>query len=297
MRQLTPGVRNVMHMRAAGRVAAAHAGGGELAARDAAGRFVSPAANGGAEAMARMSIGMSPEQKRWVDQEASGGACRSRSSCASCSTGPSRARVRSTRARAATSRPTARSAMSPVSAGMSRRGAARVPRTRPTPAIPRRRRGAARACPRSRWSGRRRTRPAPAPGVRMPVRTRTPIPTTPTPRRSRGRRGCRPTAPCRTPSRSGSRATRRGRRWATPRRGAARRTPPASRRRRCRRDEFRHLCSLPSRSCSLVARGGRARCFLRTIGGISYVGSDASRGRRRAFRPWADSLLRGPIRR
>ena len=71
MRQLTPGVRNVMHMRAAGRPAAADAaGGGELAARDAASRFVSSAANGGAEAMARMRIGLSPEQKRWVDQEA-----------------------------------------------------------------------------------------------------------------------------------------------------------------------------------------------------------------------------------
>ena len=72
MRQLTPGVRNVMHMRAAERAAAPDAGGAraDLVGRDAAGRFVAGGANGGAAAMSRMKIGLSPEQKRWVEQEA-----------------------------------------------------------------------------------------------------------------------------------------------------------------------------------------------------------------------------------
>ena len=42
----------------------------ELVGRDAGGRFVGAGGNGSAEAMARMKIGLSQEQKRWVENEA-----------------------------------------------------------------------------------------------------------------------------------------------------------------------------------------------------------------------------------
>ena len=87
MGQLTNGVRNVMHMRAAERADVSrgtgpptelvgHDGGRDagrdvgLAGRDAAGRFIRSDSTGAAEAMARMKIGLSPEQKRWVETEA-----------------------------------------------------------------------------------------------------------------------------------------------------------------------------------------------------------------------------------
>ena len=70
MKQVTPGVRNVMHM---GRRQAGQDAGGsrpELVGRDAGGRFVGAGGNGSAEAMARMKIGLTPDQREWVDNEA-----------------------------------------------------------------------------------------------------------------------------------------------------------------------------------------------------------------------------------
>ena len=70
MKQVTPGVRNVMHM---GRRQAGQDAGGsrpELVGRDAGGRFVGAGGNGSAEAMARMKIALSPAQRQWVDTEA-----------------------------------------------------------------------------------------------------------------------------------------------------------------------------------------------------------------------------------
>ena len=70
MKQLTHGVRNVMHM------AERQVGGGaagsrpELVGRDAGGRFIGNGGNGSADAMARMRIGLSPAQRRWVEDEA-----------------------------------------------------------------------------------------------------------------------------------------------------------------------------------------------------------------------------------
>ena len=223
---MTPGVRNVMHMRAAGR--AAGGGGAELVGRDAAGRFVAGGANGGTEAMARMKIGLSPEQERWVEKEA----VRRRV--------PKTVVVRELLDRALTGQgrfdPRAVHDVAPDGAvhdvagledggGTADRTAAR---TRRAPAIPRPRRAGGRACPRSRWSGRRRTRRAPAPSAY--AGTRTAIRTTRTPRRCRGRRACRTSARPGTRSGSGSRGTRRGRRSAIPRRRTARLTRPTSRR-------------------------------------------------------------------
>ena len=70
MKQLTQGVRNVMHM--AERQVGAEPGGSrpELVGRDAGGRFVGAGGSGSAEAMARMKIGISAAQQRWVETEA-----------------------------------------------------------------------------------------------------------------------------------------------------------------------------------------------------------------------------------
>ena len=69
MKQVTQGVRNVMHM--AERQGAEPRGSRpELVGRDAGGRFVGAGGNGSAEAMARMKIGLSPAQRRWVESEA-----------------------------------------------------------------------------------------------------------------------------------------------------------------------------------------------------------------------------------
>ena len=70
MKQLTRGVRTVMHM--AGRQAAPGSGaaGPEPVGRDSAGRFVGAGGNGSAEAMARMKIGLTSGQRRWVEDEA-----------------------------------------------------------------------------------------------------------------------------------------------------------------------------------------------------------------------------------
>ena len=70
MKQLTRGVQSVMRM--AERQVGAEPGGArpELVGRDAGGRFVGAGGNGSAEAMARMKIGLSPDQKRWVENEA-----------------------------------------------------------------------------------------------------------------------------------------------------------------------------------------------------------------------------------
>ena len=70
MKQLTRGVQSVMRM--AERQVGAEPGGArpELVGRDAGGRFVGAGGNGSAEAMARMKIGLSPAQRRWVENEA-----------------------------------------------------------------------------------------------------------------------------------------------------------------------------------------------------------------------------------
>ena len=70
MKQLTRGVQSVMRM--AERQVGAEPGGArpELVGRDAGGRFVGAGGNGSAEAMARMKIGLLPDQKRWVENEA-----------------------------------------------------------------------------------------------------------------------------------------------------------------------------------------------------------------------------------
>ena len=70
MKQLTRGVQSVMRM--AERQVGAEPGGArpELVGRDAGGRFVGAGGNGSAEAMARMKIGLPPDQKRWVENEA-----------------------------------------------------------------------------------------------------------------------------------------------------------------------------------------------------------------------------------
>ena len=70
MKQLTRGVQSVMRM--AERQLGAEPGGArpELVGRDAGGRFVGAGGNGSAEAMARMKIGLPPDQKRWVENEA-----------------------------------------------------------------------------------------------------------------------------------------------------------------------------------------------------------------------------------
>ena len=72
MKQLTQDVRSVMHMRMADRQAGSEPGGSrpELVGRDSAGRFVSAGGSGSAEAMARMKIGISAAQQRWVETEA-----------------------------------------------------------------------------------------------------------------------------------------------------------------------------------------------------------------------------------
>ena len=81
MGQVTHGARAVMHMRAAERMGVSADAGPrdvsprnevsrtELVGRDKAGRFVRSSVNG-ADGMSRMKIGLSPQQKRWVDDEA-----------------------------------------------------------------------------------------------------------------------------------------------------------------------------------------------------------------------------------
>ena len=78
MKQVTSGVRNVMHM---GRRQADQDAGGsrpELVGRDAGGRFVGAGGNGSAEAMARMKIGLTPGSGSGWTTRRLAGMCRRR---------------------------------------------------------------------------------------------------------------------------------------------------------------------------------------------------------------------------